>query len=99
MATNKQSPIPLAFACKDELKEKTITVLAGDVGGTKTNLAVFRATRDSVKVILEKKYHSAKYESCIDILEQFIKEEKLSRPDLFRSSRPGGEWESGDHQS
>jgi len=76
-----QSPVPLAFTRKDELKEKMITVLAGDVGGTKTNLAIFQATKNAVKVILEKKYHSAKYKSCIDIIEQFIKEEKLAKPD------------------
>ncbi|HEX4372474.1 MAG TPA: glucokinase [Puia sp.] len=81
MAVKNQSPVNLFFPRKDELTDKAITVLAGDVGGTKTNLAIFKATKNSVKVVLEKKYHSAKYKSCIDIIEQFIKEEKLSKPD------------------
>lgn len=81
MAAKNQSPVNLFFPRKDELGNKTITVLAGDVGGTKTNLAIFHATKKSVKVVLEKKYHSANYKSSIDIIEQFIKEEKCAKPD------------------
>src|SRR5579862_1745751 len=81
MAAKNQPPVHLFFPRKNELGDKAITVLAGDVGGTKTNLAIFRVTKKSVSVLLEKKYHSSKYPSCIDIIEQFIKEENLPKPD------------------
>jgi glucokinase len=80
MVVKNLSPVPLAFPGKEKLNDKTIMVLAGDVGGTKTNLAIIKATKSSLKIMEEKKYHSSKYPSCIDILELFIKEKKLSLP-------------------
>ncbi|HLX90892.1 MAG TPA: glucokinase [Puia sp.] len=77
----KRSPVPLAFPGQENLQGKSVVVLAGDVGGTKTNLAIFRAKPGRVDALLEKKYHSANYGSCIDIIEKFIKEKKLSLPD------------------
>jgi glucokinase len=81
MAVKNQSPVPFAFPGREKLGIGSITVLCGDIGGTKTNLAVFRVSRDSMKVLAEKKYHSAKFSSCIDIIKLFIKEEKLPLPD------------------
>jgi len=81
MAARKGSPVALFFPNKEKLQDKTVTVLAGDVGGTKTNLAIFKVTAKSVTPLVERKYHSAKYKSCIDIIEQFIKDEKLLVPE------------------
>src|ERR1700683_211646 len=81
MVMKHQSPVNLFFPRKDELADRSIMILAGDVGGTKTNLAIFKVGKNSVKVVSEKKYHSAKYKTCIDIIKQFIKEENLPGPD------------------
>src|ERR1700733_1679845 len=71
---NEQPRIPLFFPGKSQLEEKVITVIAGDVGGTKTNLALYNARKDNMDLVLEKTYHSSKYSSCIDILKQFLSE-------------------------
>lgn len=74
------SKIPLAFSRRSELYRKTQIVLAGDVGGTKTNLALFQATENSVDLIHEETYHSANYSSCIDIVKQFLAENQEIKP-------------------
>lgn len=61
--------------------QEGITVLAGDIGGTKTNLALFRATDDQLELQLNKRYPSGEYKSCIDIIKLFLQENKLSAPD------------------
>ena len=71
---NELSKIPLFFARKSQLREKTITVLAGDVGGTKTNLGLYHADEEVVTLAFEKTYHSAAYSSCIDIVKDFLSE-------------------------
>jgi glucokinase len=58
-----------------------ITVLAGDIGGTKTNLALYRATDTSMEVVTTARYPSDEYASCIDILKKFLQDNKLSAPD------------------
>ncbi len=70
----EQSTIPMAFPNKSALSSKTITILAGDVGGTKTNLAIFKANANAneVNCTLEATYHSSKYSSGTDILEEFL---------------------------
>ncbi|HTQ28489.1 MAG TPA: glucokinase [Puia sp.] len=65
--------IPFSFPGKSSLGNKPITVLAGDVGGTKTNLAMFTATAAIIDLVREATYPSSKYPSCIDILLDFIK--------------------------
>ncbi len=50
-------------------------ILAGDIGGTKTNLALFEWTKERVEPVREESFHSADYPSLVDILDEF-----LSRP-------------------
>lgn len=50
-------------------------ILAGDIGGTKTKLALFEWTTKRVEATREETFHSADYQSLEDILEEF-----LSRP-------------------
>jgi len=71
---NTESRIPLFFPGKSGLKDERITVLAGDVGGTKTNLALYGATQGGMELLQEKTFHSASYPSCIEILKQFLSE-------------------------
>ncbi len=46
-------------------------VLAGDVGGTKTNLAIYKAVGSRIELVLESTYPSSEFSSCIDILKKF----------------------------
>jgi glucokinase len=78
---NNSLQLPLFFPRQSELPEKGVTVLAGDVGGTKTNMALFRATRDSVDLIKEATYHSATFHSFIEIIQKFLSENKEALPD------------------
>jgi glucokinase len=75
-----QSKIPLAFSHQSALKGKTIIVLAGDVGGTKTNLALFQATEKNVDLICEGTYHSSNYTSANEVIQQFLSENKEHKP-------------------
>jgi glucokinase len=63
------------------IAEKGITVLAGDIGGTKTNLALYRATDTSLTVLQAGRYASAEYASCVDIMKKFLSEYNLPAPD------------------
>ncbi|WP_205511411.1 glucokinase [Longitalea arenae] len=63
------------------LGEKGITVLAGDIGGTKTNLAFYVATETGLKVLYTGRYPSAEYSSCTAILQQFLGDNNCPEPD------------------
>lgn len=47
-------------------------ILAGDIGGTKTNLALFDWTTERVEPIREDSFHSADYTSLEEIIEEFL---------------------------
>jgi len=47
-------------------------VLAGDIGGTKTNLALFEITQDSYEPIYEKTYSSSKSKNLEEIVSDFL---------------------------
>ncbi|HXB45187.1 MAG TPA: glucokinase [Puia sp.] len=76
-----QLKIPLAFANKEEVFNKEMTVLAADVGGTKTNLALYKIYKGDFSLVIEKSYHSSKYPTLIDIINLFISENNLTLPD------------------
>lgn len=63
------------------LGEKGVTVLAGDIGGTKTNLALYQATDSGLKIVETGRYPSAEYVSCEAIMQQFLSEKKCAAPD------------------
>src|SRR5574338_289507 len=60
-------------------------ILAGDIGGTKTNLALFEWTTERVEAIREETFHSADYQSLEDILEEF-----LNKPAIAQNA--SGDW-------
>ncbi len=78
---NEALQIPFAFTNKKHSGDKELTVLAGDVGGTKTNLAFFKLSKNNLEMQIEKSYPSAKYPSLIDIIKLFLSENNLSLPD------------------
>ncbi len=47
-------------------------VLAGDIGGTKTNIGLFEVRNKRVNSIIEQSYPSSAYLSLADIIEQFL---------------------------
>jgi glucokinase len=63
------------------LPAKGIIVLAGDLGGTKTNLSFFRATDSGLEALESKRYSSDDFPSCIDVLKQFLTDTKQSDVD------------------
>lgn len=48
-------------------------ILAGDIGGTKTNLALFDWTTERVDPVREETFHSGDYTSLEEILEEFLR--------------------------
>jgi len=68
--------IPLAFTNEQAHAEnKPVTILAGDAGGTKTNMALFRADEHGVTQLREARYVSHEYNSLTDIILQFAANE------------------------
>jgi glucokinase len=59
--------------------EKEIVVLAGDIGGTKTNIALCRITADGVEKLRESRYVSRDFRSLTQIIEDFSRGEKPLR--------------------
>jgi glucokinase len=47
-------------------------ILAGDIGGTKTHLALFEWKAERVGPVREETFHSADYQSLEDILDEFL---------------------------
>lgn len=66
----QQPLVPIAFE-KDIHSGVTATILAGDVGGTKTNMALYQAGPDGLTSLKEKKYASKDYHSLTDIIQDF----------------------------
>ncbi len=51
-------------------------ILAGDIGGTKTALALFEPVASGVRQVREAVFHSADYRSLDDILREFLRSER-----------------------
>ena len=74
MATvSKSIHIPLAFG-KPTLAANEVIVLAGDVGGTKTNLALYAFTGETFRVLEHVHYHSADFNGLTDVLQHFLQQ-------------------------
>lgn len=69
--------IKIGFANPDQHKE--LTILVGDVGGTKTNLSLFRVHKGNFDLLEETKYSSKEHKSFLDIIQLFLQDK--SRPD------------------
>lgn len=53
-------------------------ILAGDVGGTKTSLAIFSSNRNLRNPVVQKTYSSAKYRDIETLLQEFLKDKEYS---------------------
>ncbi len=63
--------VPIAFKKEIHYQGTAASILAGDVGGTKTNMALYKAGSGRLQLIKEKKYASRDYHSLIDIIRDF----------------------------
>jgi glucokinase len=50
-------------------------ILAGDIGGTKSNIGLFRIVGDKLALLREQRFSSPGYPSLISILREFLKDE------------------------
>ena len=72
--------VPLDLPRLNKPQEQPLLVLAGDAGGTKTNLALYRFEGRQMEPVAESTYHSASYESFHDILLKFAAEHPEQKP-------------------
>lgn len=71
---NKESEeffIPLSFRGKKTFEQSEGIVLAGDVGGTKTNLALFHFEEDSLKPVKQESFKTNEWSSFLELMESF----------------------------
>jgi len=78
--------VPIAF--KKELSKEInpATILAGDTGGTKTNMALYRSDDKGLTLLREKRYASHDYSSLTDIVLDFCGK---NMPDRYCSAVAG----------
>ena len=58
------------------MPDKSYIILAGDIGGTKSNLAIFRVVADTLTLERNQRYHSASYPGLNAIIREFIQNEQ-----------------------
>lgn len=66
--------IPLYFASAGKVPGDSIMVIAGDIGGTKCILGLFKATATGVEPVKEITYHSHEFTSSGDLIKRFLDE-------------------------
>lgn len=62
------------FINQKQESKQDILVLAGDIGGTKSNLALFKASGDDIVVLYENHYESADFSSLEELIALFLKD-------------------------
>jgi glucokinase len=67
----KQPNVPIAFKKSIQKGSAPVTLLAGDVGGTKSNMALYQADANGLRLLNEKRYPSKDYHSLNDIIHDF----------------------------
>ena len=63
--------IPLSFQGKDNFERPEGIILAGDVGGTKANLALFHFEKDTLEPIKHKTYKTDDWSSFLELMASF----------------------------
>ena len=65
--------VPIAFKNKRAHGSEGANILAADIGGTKTNIALYRAEAEGLHIVNEKRYVSKEHSSLSDIIHDFTK--------------------------
>lgn len=71
---NKESEefyIPLSFRGKETFKQSSGVILAGDIGGTKTNLALFHFEENTLKPIKKESFKTNDWSSFLELMATF----------------------------
>jgi glucokinase len=68
-----ESQIPMAFLGNKNAANTIGVVLAGDIGATKTNLALFEILKGQLTIVREKTYHTGDYHSFTEMVHAFNK--------------------------
>lgn len=67
--------IPLRSGSREH-SQKPLTILAGDIGGTKTNLALVQFTSESFSILKESKYTTKDFNHAWEIIDKFLSGDK-----------------------
>src|SRR5918993_3875137 len=78
---NESFSIPVSLPGKSTLPLNGLRILAGDIGGTKTNLALFQATRNKLELIAETRFASPEYNSVAIMIKDFLAASGTEKPD------------------
>ena len=73
--------LPIKSSGKLRIQDKSEIVLAGDVGATKTNLALFKSKGNAIVSIAKKEFVSKEYKNITEMIGVFLKESPV--PDCF----------------
>ncbi|HEV3324040.1 MAG TPA: glucokinase [Puia sp.] len=65
------SLVPIAFKNEIRSGQKTISILAADIGGTKTNVALYEGDSSGLTIVRQKRYISAEHATLTDIIHDF----------------------------
>ena len=63
--------IPIAFKNQLRSGQKSVSILAADIGGTKTNVALYQSDDKGLTIVREKRYASADHSAFDDIVRDF----------------------------
>jgi glucokinase len=64
--------IPIRSADTRHLSPKPFTILAGDIGATKTNLAVFQFSGKGFSILKENKYPTKDFSNADEVIDKFL---------------------------
>ncbi len=76
-----EQQLPLYLPRLQDASSNNIVVLAGDIGGTKTHLGLYRSDKSKMELLHETIYHSQKFPTFTAIVHQFLLEIKKDIPD------------------
>ena len=80
---------PLYLPQINNPENNNLSILAADVGGTKTNIAHFKAENGKMHLILEDTFATNQYNSLSEIILEFIKKNNFEKPDRISIGAAG----------
>ncbi|MDN3655011.1 glucokinase [Ferruginibacter paludis] len=85
---NLQLLIPVAFRNPNNVSDKPITILAGDIGGTKANMQLSRYSAKGLESIKECRYHTSDFNSFTALLSHFLEGQQQPEKICFSVAGP-----------
>lgn len=75
--------IPLYLPNQFTEERNNKTILAGDIGGTKSNLAIFKSENGKMNLLTQASYHSSEFSGVAAVIKKFVQSINLSVPDCI----------------